>query len=440
MSVEKTTYNKNIIRPHSRKIITQAENIKKKVEKWLFIDEAPKRKLIEGITIDWAWSRDLDDWVWAEKTKFWYTLFISISDVSEYIKINSLIDNYSLKRPSSIYLNTHNYNMIPPILSTGILSLNHHEKTLTQTLEVNFDKNFNIINTNTIETIFYNKNRLNYESFNEKFFNKEDKLYKTLRLLYYISQILKQKRIKAWSNPLFRECISLKLDKDCKQENFNIWKEIISEIAIFKNIIDAQNAYKITLPILYRWFKPELQNKFLWNINTDRWFFNYKPTYHSWFSSLFYTYNTSPIRRYADLINQRQIKAYLRKDKIPYNTSNIRKLALQINSNIEKIIEASKIHNKEVFEKRSKRFIKKLAINNFENISSVSQKNFYYLLKYILEFENNLLKNPKIQIEIIFRIQHNLLWNRCISMLNSTPKTLKEVKIFKEIIKYIQSK
>jgi hypothetical protein len=45
--MEKEKIPENIIRPHSRKIITEAEKIKQKIENNLFTDEAPKRKLIE---------------------------------------------------------------------------------------------------------------------------------------------------------------------------------------------------------------------------------------------------------------------------------------------------------------------------------------------------------------------------------------------------------
>jgi ribonuclease R len=123
-------------------------------------------------------------------------LFISISDVSEYIKQNSLIDQYALKRPSSIYLSTHTYHMIPEIISTGILSLNHNQERLTQTLEINFDNDFNIISTNNYESIFYNKNRLDYENFEKHFSNPESPLYKNLQILYKLSQVLKEKRTK----------------------------------------------------------------------------------------------------------------------------------------------------------------------------------------------------------------------------------------------------
>jgi exoribonuclease R len=83
---------------------------------------------------------------------------------------------------------------------------------------------------------------------------------------------------------------------------------------------------------------------------------------------LFYSHTTSPIRRYSDLINQRQIKALLRKDKIPYNENEIRKLAIEINTNIEKILIHTKSHNKEVATKRSERLLKKLKNDNYENI------------------------------------------------------------------------
>ncbi len=436
MSIEK--YTSSIIRPHSRKIITQAEIIKEKVENNLFIDEAPKRKLIEWITIDWAWSRDLDDWVWAEKTSFWYTLFVSISDTSEFIKPNSIIDNYAFKRPSSIYLSTHNYHMIPKILSTDILSLNNHKETLTQTLEVNFDKNYNIINTNNFESVFYNKNRYDYEEFDSDFYNPESQYFETLHILYNISQALKQKRIKAGANPLFRECISIKIDKKCIEKKDNIWQEIISEIAILKNSIDAIEAYKNKTPILFRWFKPQLKNKITWNINSNRWFFNFKPTYHLWFKNLFYTYNTSPIRRYSDIINQRQIKSTIRWEKELYNITQIRNIALKINTNIEKIIYSQKQYNKEVFEKRSERLLKKLKEDNFENIWSLWENTFFHLIRYFMYYNNSYFSNDKIINEILYRLENNLLDKKTIWLLKNSPNNIEGINIFKEIIKIKQ--
>jgi len=433
MEIERN--DKSIIKPHPRKIIAEAEKIQNLVNTNLFIDEAPKRKLIEWITIDWAWTRDLDDWVWAEKTNFWYSLFISISDTSEFIKPDSKIDLYTKNRPTSIYLSTHVYNMVPKILSTWILSLNHEEKTLTQTLEVNFDNNFNIINHNSFESIFYNKHRLNYQTFNENFNNPDSEIYNNLKILEKISKALKQKRIKWWANPFFRECISLKFNKDCEKNTQNIGQEIIAEIAILKNMIDAVEAYKTKLPIIYRWFKPELRNKILWNIKSNNWFFNYKPTYHSWFKTLFYTYNTSPIRRYSDLINQRQFKSQIREKLWLYNQTQIRNFAFHINTRLEDILLSQKTHNEEVIIKRSERLISKLEKDNYENIWSLPKWAFHYLLKYFIKYENKYLSNPQIINEIIYRINNNLLNKKTLSLLKSAPNNINEIQLFKEIIK-----
>jgi len=427
----------SVIRPHSRKIITEAEKIKEKIKEWLFLDEAPQRKLIEWITIDWESSKDLDDWLWAEKTSFWYSLFISIADASEYIKTWSSLDKYCLKRPSSIYLNTHSYHMLPEILSTDILSLNHKKRSLTQTLEINFDNDFNIIWINSFESIFYNKSRLSYNNFEKYFNNPENDLYDNLQILYLISQALKQKRIKSWSNPNFRECISIKLDKECKQNTIkNIWQQIVSEIMILKNNLDAIYAYKQNFPILFRWFKPELKWRIPFKIkNNDRWFYSFIPTYHSWFNTQFYTHTTSPIRRYADLINQRQIKSYNR-EKLPFYTNKqIRELAIYINWQIEQIIEQTKAHNNEVIEKRTKRLLKKLEDNNFENLWSLSQRQFFYLIKYFISNSPYYLNFEKIIEELIYRINNDLLDKKSISIIKSAPKNIEEIIFFKELLK-----
>ncbi len=433
MNLEK--FQIDLLKPHTRKIITEAENIKEKIENWLFLDEAPKRKLIEWITIDGKKSKDLDDGIWAEKTKNWYSVFISIADVSEYIKPDTLLDLQAYYRTSSIYLNTHMFNMFPSILSNNIFSLNHNKTSKTQTLRIDLDDNYNIISSINFESNFYNQKRFDYKEFEKEFKNPESKFYNQLQLLYQISQWLKFHRIKSGSIYNFRECIALKLDKKCKQEKIvQIWQEIIAELALARNIENAKNSYKQKIDILFRWYKPELENKISWNIKTERWFFNFKPTYHSWLKQNFYTYDTSPIRRYADLINQRQIKWYLRKDKIYYQ-NEIRKYAIWLNSKIEKIIDMQKNHNQNVNKKRVERLLKKLEQDNFNNIWSLSHNYFFSLIKYLLKYKNELLEFKPIKNEIIYRIENNLFDNKSINILQSSPKKILQAEFFRKLIK-----
>ena len=422
------------LKPHSRKIITQAEKIKEKVDNWLIIDQAPKRQLIEWITIDWKYSKDLDDWIWAEKTKNWYSVFISISDVSEYITPNTLLDLQAKRKTTSIYLNTHVYHMFPQILSTDIFSLNWEKNTLTQTLRVDLNNNFKIINSQHFETTFYNQKRYSYEEFNEDFQNPESVNYKLINLLHLISQWLKHNRINSWWNAHFREYVTLKLDKECnKNKQLNIGQDIISELALLRNIESAKLAYKEKIAIIYRWYRPELENKITWNLPSNKWFFNFKPTYHAWLKQNFYTYDTSPIRRYSDLITQRQIKAKLRKQEGIYNLSQIRKIAYDLNTSIDKILNLQRQHNYQVNIKRSERLLKKLEQDKFKNIWTIAEKTFFYLTKYLIEYKPYLFNYWPIKEEYIYRIKNNYLNTKNIAIIRSAPNNIIELEDIKAL-------
>jgi len=436
MSIEKKE-NLTQFKPHSRKVITEAENIKKKVNQNIFIDQAPKRELIEWITIDWKFSKDLDDWIWAEKTKFWFSVFISISDVSEYITPNSLLDKQASIKTTSVYLNTHVYHIFPQILSTDIFSLNWDKTTLTQTLRVDLDENYKIINSHHFEAKFYNKKRYTYDEFNKNLLNPESDNYELLILLYNIAKWLKANRINAGWNANFRECVTLKLNKNYnKPKESNIWQEIISELALLRNIESAKLSFKEKIAIIYRWYRPDLENKITWNLDSNKWFFNFKPTYHAGLKQNFYTYNTSPIRRYSDLITQRQIKSKIRKDKEIYNLSQIRKIAYNLNTSIENILNLQKQHNQEVNIKRLERLLKKLQQDNFKNIWTIAENTFYHLTKYLIEYKQELLNFWPIKDEIIYRIQNNYLSKKNIAILISTPSPIKKlVEIKFELLK-----
>jgi uncharacterized protein YehS (DUF1456 family) len=55
-----------------------------------------------------------------------------------------------------------------------------------------------------------------------------------------------------------------------------------------------------------------------------------------------------------------------------YNINEIRKIIFNINSTIEKTLELEKEHNEEVTNKRIERFLKRLAEDNFNTLSSIT--------------------------------------------------------------------
>ena len=305
------------LKNHSRKIRIQAEKIKYEIKNNITLDEAPKRNYIEWITIDKASSKDLDDWIWAEKTKNWYSIFISIADVSEIIKPGTDIDLEVYSRSTSVYTNNHVYHMFPTEISTDLASLNDKTKRKTLTTRIDLDNHFKPINTVIFESLFKNNKRFNYNEFNKQFNNYWEKYHNELNLFHKIAKWLYKNRISRWSKNNFKENVTLKINKT-KNNNHSIPSFIIQEFSILSNIENAKLLYKEKINWIFRLHMPELKWIITSNTPTQRAFYNHKNWYHFWLAENFYWHFTSPIRRYADLINHRQQKAWIRDKKMRY--------------------------------------------------------------------------------------------------------------------------
>lgn len=159
-------------------------------------DQAPHRTLVEWITIDWAESKDLDDGIWAERRNDWgYTIFVSIADPTEYIDILSNIDLDAMNKWTSIYLSEDSIiHMLPNELATNLASLNHNTTRLSQTVQIDYDNEMNVVSTEIYESKFYNKNRFDYSDFKEHYFNEWHEYHSELRLLDEIWQKLRKKK------------------------------------------------------------------------------------------------------------------------------------------------------------------------------------------------------------------------------------------------------
>lgn len=418
---------------HSRKLRNEAEIIKNEIITWRFIDEAPKRELIWWVTIDKKTSKDLDDWIWAEKNKNWYSIFVSIADVAEVIKPYTLLDLDALSRSTSVYTNHHVYHMFPNEISTDICSLNDKTKRPTITTRIDLDNDYNVIWSEIFESIFENKKRFCYKQFNKSFNNYGEQYHNELNMFHDIAKWLYKKRVWYWAKTDFQEKVTLNLDIKNNIVDNSVASFIIQEFMIAKNIEDAKINFKEKINWVFRLHMPWLKWKQNFKQTIERAFYNFKSWFHYWLWENFYWHFTSPIRRYADLINHRQQKAWIRKDKEVYNINELRKIIIDINTRIEETLDIEKQYNDETNKKRIERFLKKLKQDNYQNLSSISDIKFSSMIKF---FINNpeYLYIDKIYEEIDYRIDNNLLTNKDLARITSFSNDITQFNYFKEKI------
>jgi len=158
-----------------------------------------RKKLI--FTIDGDDAKDFDDAVCVEVTKSGYKLFVSIADVSYYVKDHAGLDKEARKRANSVYLPGKVYPMLPEVLSNNLCSLVPNEDRLTKTAEIDFSDEGVIQGYTVYNSIINSKARLTYTGVSEMLskrgpVSKEHKdVVNSLRNMKKLYENLKKKRL-----------------------------------------------------------------------------------------------------------------------------------------------------------------------------------------------------------------------------------------------------
>jgi ribonuclease R len=114
------------------------------------------------VTIDGETARDFDDAVSLRSEGDKFRLWVSIADVSHYVKPGSALDRDAYLRGTSVYFPDRCIPMLPERLSNGICSLNPQVDRLTMTAEMLFDKNGIMLESSFYPSIIKSAARLTY--------------------------------------------------------------------------------------------------------------------------------------------------------------------------------------------------------------------------------------------------------------------------------------
>ncbi|MBU1547763.1 MAG: RNB domain-containing ribonuclease, partial [Proteobacteria bacterium] len=100
-------------------------------------------RTIPHVTIDGETARDFDDAVAIEPLKKGYRLYVSIADVSHYVRPQTPVDVEAYQRGTSVYFPTRVIPMLPERLSNNLCSLVPDEDRYTFTAMLDFDEHGN---------------------------------------------------------------------------------------------------------------------------------------------------------------------------------------------------------------------------------------------------------------------------------------------------------
>jgi ribonuclease R len=117
-------------------------------------------------TVDPETARDYDDALSFESGDDGaVTVFVHIADVSYYVNEGTALDEEALRRTTSVYLSTGVEPMLPPLLSSGVCSLQPGVDRKTVTVEMQVDAKGHVQQVRFYRSTIRSDSRLTYDQF-----------------------------------------------------------------------------------------------------------------------------------------------------------------------------------------------------------------------------------------------------------------------------------
>ena len=231
-----------------------------------FSEELENRKDLRHlniVTIDGADAKDLDDAVYVEKTDLGYKLYVSIADVSYYVKEGTELDTEALKRGNSVYLVDRVIPMLPRKLSNNLCSLNPHEDKLTFTVEIDFDARGKVIGNDFYKSVIKSKYRMTYTDVNkifegdEELIEKYSAVYKMFTEMLELSHIIRNTKKRRGSIDFELPEIKVVLDENKLVKKIEVRErgeaeKLIEDFMVAANEVVAEKLFWEEIPAIYR--------------------------------------------------------------------------------------------------------------------------------------------------------------------------------------------
>lgn len=217
-------------------------------------------------TIDASDAMDLDDAVQVKKKNDGYLLSVYIADVSNYVKEGTFLNKEAIYRGTSIYIPGTVIPMLPKKLSNGICSLNQGVRRLTLAIDILFDKEGNVIESNVFKSVIRVTKKMSYDKVYKVICGEDEdedvlKEYRDyiddIMLMKELAVILNKKRKQSGSIDFDIPETKVVLDEnkkvvDIKPYEITIANKIIEEFMLAANMQIAEKFYFLDIPFIYR--------------------------------------------------------------------------------------------------------------------------------------------------------------------------------------------
>ncbi len=393
------------------------------------------------VTIDGATAKDFDDAVLVERLKKGYRLWVAIADVAHYVAEGSPLDREALERGNSYYFPRSVEPMFPERLSNGLCSLNPGVPRLTMVVRMDTDESGRTLEADVFPAVIRSHARLTYSQVRDAVIEKiaevrngmEPQVVEMLELAEELARKINRLRSRRGSLDFDLPEPEIFFDvhgetSDIRPKRRNFAHQLIEEFMIAANEAVARFLIERDLPCLFRIHPPadeeKLKNLFRLLSRTDKsvvmpkeitpkslqmlvaamtgtdkeYIVNrmllrsmkqakYSPDNEGHFglASEEYAHFTSPIRRYADLVVHRLVKASSRgEDGAPAPVPGRKKL-LNVANHLSSRERVAMDAEREILKRVTVLFMRDKVGETFNGvISHITDFGFYVELKEVM--------------------------------------------------------
>lgn len=272
------------------------------------------------ITIDDESTKDIDDALFLEETDKGFRLWIHIADVASYLRLDELLYDDAEARSTSIYLPDRVIRMLPPLFSEDLCSLLPNENRRAMSFCIDLDQSYEVLSLKIYRSLICSSIKCSYEevekvisgealedpAIQEKYDKSTQEMIQKLNAL---TEKLTDKRNKDLSfiNKKIKVTDSELIISSKTQTRA---EQMVEECMVLANKEVSRFMALEKLPIIYRIQDGSGGSASYSHKNLGHKDLNIEAGQGG------YAYITSPIRRFADTVNQMILCSYLDGDPI----------------------------------------------------------------------------------------------------------------------------
>jgi exoribonuclease-2 len=299
---------------------------------------------VDAVTIDDASTKDMDD---AVSVQFFEDgtcqIGVHITDVAALIPIGSVLDEEASQRAASLYFADQKIPMLPAELSEGMGSLQPGKDRLAISMLCHVDHEGQLGETQFLRSVIRCREKLSYDVADAILDEPTHPRYPMLNALFQVGEQLLINRIDAGALSVANLNRRVEVTPEGEvsvsiQTRHSRADLLVSELMVFANAEVGRWCAAQAVPVFYRVQQaPDIseveptENERLHRYRVLKQMrpaaSSLTPGTHGGLGVTAYCQATSPLRRYLDLITQRQMAGFLSGQTLPYSEDELNALS-----------------------------------------------------------------------------------------------------------------